>query len=118
MSNFKKTTVDMSASRTELHDLLDLTGSEVSINNLTAGAKVPFVHIHKKNEEVYGVLAGKGFMNIDGEDIALNAGDWLRVDPSAKRQLRAAEDSAITVLCIQAQAGSLADYSLTDGVIV
>ena len=30
--------------RTELHDRLGLTGCEVSVNRLPAGAAVPFVH--------------------------------------------------------------------------
>lgn len=33
--------------RVELHDKLGLTGAEVSINNIPAGACVPFVHHHK-----------------------------------------------------------------------
>ena len=32
--------------------MLGLTGAEISINNLPAGAGVPFVHSHKKNEEI------------------------------------------------------------------
>ena len=39
--------------RTELHDLLGLTGAEISFNNLPAGAGVPFIHSHKNNEEIY-----------------------------------------------------------------
>ena len=46
--------------RVELHDQLKLTGAEVSINQLPAGAGVPFVHSHTNNEEIYGILAGKG----------------------------------------------------------
>ena len=34
-----------------------LTGAEVSINTLPAGANVPFVHSHKNNEEIYGIIA-------------------------------------------------------------
>lgn len=117
MSNFKKTTVDMSAARTELHELLNLTGEEISINTMPAGKQIPFAHKHKQNEEVYGVISGKGIMNIDGEDIILNAGDWMRVDPSAKRQLRAADDSAITYICIQTKAGSLEEFTSKDGVL-
>ena len=56
-------------------------------------------------------------MNIDGEDIVLNAGDWMRVDPSAKRQLRAANDSAISYICIQTKAGSLDEFTAKDGVL-
>jgi len=61
MKNFKKINVSNEA-RTELHDQLGLTGAEVSINNLPQGVSVPFVHSHKKNEEIYVVLSGKGNM--------------------------------------------------------
>ena len=43
----------MKGNRGELHDLLNLTGAEVSCNTLPAGASVPFVHHHTQNEEVY-----------------------------------------------------------------
>ena len=36
--------------RVELHDQLFLTGAEISVNRLPAGANVPFVHFHKSNE--------------------------------------------------------------------
>ncbi len=61
--------------RTELHDSLSLTGAEVSINKLPAGGGVPFVHSHKNNEEIYGIISGKGKVMIDGEEVELNAGD-------------------------------------------
>ena len=49
MSNYSKTHVSDDA-RTELHDKLSLTGAEISINNLPAGAGVPFVHSHKRGD--------------------------------------------------------------------
>ena len=90
MANFNKVSVGLDA-RTELHDKLSLTGAEISINNLPAGACVPFVHAHKQNEEIYAILAGKGKAVIDGETVGLSAGDWLRVSPAAKRQFFASE---------------------------
>lgn len=42
MANFKKVSVETGA-RVELHDLLSLTGAEISVNSLPAGAGVPFV---------------------------------------------------------------------------
>lgn len=57
MNNFTKISVAQDA-RTELHDKLSLTGAEISVNNLPAGAGVPFVHSHKKNEEIYIILSG------------------------------------------------------------
>ena len=107
MTNYAKTTVGKET-RVELHDKLALTGAEISLNELAAGTGVPFVHSHKENEEIYGILAGKGKAVIDGETVDLVAGDWLRIAPSAKRQLSAAEDSGITYLCIQVKEHSLA----------
>ena len=104
-------------SRTELHDKLGLTGAEVSINTLPAGAGVPFVHAHKQNEEIYGILTGKGMAVIDGEEITLTAGDWLRVAPAAKRQFSAAADSAISYVCIQVKEYSLAGFTQEDAVV-
>lgn len=96
MNYYTKTSVG-SEGRAELHDALKLTGAEISVNRLPAGAGVPFVHAHKNNEEIYGVLDGKGKAVIDGEEITLAVGDWVRIAPAAKRQFFAAEDSGITV---------------------
>ena len=38
------------------------------------------------HEEVYLVLTGAGTFHVDGEDVAVNAGDYLRVDAAATRQ--------------------------------
>lgn len=116
MSNFNKVSITPEA-RTELHDQLCLTGAEISINNLPAGASVPFVHYHKKNEEIYGILSGSGKAVIDGESVSLKAGDWIRVSPTAKRQFFAAEDTAISYICIQVKENSLESYTKDDAVI-
>ena len=116
MANFKKVSVEKGA-RVELHDLLSLTGAEISVNSLSAGAGVPFVHSHKKNEEIYGVLSGKGRAVLDGETVELTAGDWLRVAPAVKRQFSAAEDSPISFLCVQVRENSLEGYTADDAVV-
>ncbi len=115
--NFKLVSVDASAGRTELHDQLGLTGCEVSVNTLPPAAAVPFVHMHKQNEELYGVLAGRGEIWIDGEVVPLKAGDWFRVSPAGKRAIRAAQDEAMTFICVQTKAGSLEGFTMTDGVM-
>ena len=76
MKNYQKVNVPAGEARVELHDSLNLTGAEVSISNLPAGAGVPFVHSHKQNEEIYAVLSGRGTMVVDGETVELQAGDW------------------------------------------
>lgn len=104
--------------RTELHDALSLTGAEVSINCLPAGRSVPFVHAHKENEEIYGILSGKGKVILDGETIALTAGDWLRIAPAGKRQFFADADTPITYLCIQVRENSLEAYTAGDAILL
>ena len=54
MTNYTKTTIGKE-NRIELHEKLSLTGAEISLNELPAGANVPFVHSHKENEEIYGL---------------------------------------------------------------
>ena len=116
MKNYVKTNIG-NEGRVELHETLGLTGAEVSINQLPAGTGVPFVHSHKQNEEIYGILTGKGKAVIDGEEITLTAGDWLRVAPAAKRQFSAAADSAISYVCIQVKEYSLAGFTQEDAVV-
>ena len=116
MTNYSKINVG-NDSRTELHETLGLTGAEISINNLPAGASVPFVHAHKTNEEVYAILSGKGKVIIDGEEIALTAGDWVRISPKAKRRFFASEDTGISFVCIQTKENSLEGFTADDAVI-
>ena len=116
MANYTKTTVE-NENRTELHEKLGLTGAEISLNTLPAGAGVPFVHAHKQNEEVYGILSGKGKAVIDGEEISLSAGDWLKIAPVAKRQFFAAAEEGMTYICIQTKENSLENYTATDAEI-
>lgn len=117
MSNYQKVSVSNEA-RTELHDLINLTGAEVSINKMPASAQVPFVHRHKQNEEIYGIMDGPGYITLDGEVVELNAGDWLRVAPQVKRQMSAAPDSSMSYICIQVREGSLQQWTMTDGEVL
>ena len=116
MANYTKINVG-NEGRVELHDQLALTGAEVSINQLPAGAGVPFVHAHKNNEEIYGILAGEGKAVIDGEEISLTAGDWLKVAPAAKRQFSAAAHTGVTIVCIQVRENSLGGFTAGDAIV-
>ena len=116
MTNYTKINIG-TEDRAELHDKLGLTGAEVSVNRLPAGAGVPFVQSHRRHEEIYGILAGAGRAVIDGENVSLAAGDWLRVAPAAKRQFSAAEDSGVTYVCIQVKEGSLGGFTAEDAVV-
>jgi len=81
---------------------------------LAAVPWIPDVHYHKKNEEIYFVISGKGQAIIDGETVELAAGDWLRVAPKARRQFSAAADEGISFICIQVRENSLEEYTADD----
>ncbi len=118
MANYKLAPLgDIKAlGRVTLHDKLALTGTEVSINELPVGISVPFVHAHKQNEEVYLILSGKGQFYLDGEELGVAEGDVLRVDPAAKRCIKADANSPLRFVCIQARANSLTQFTETDGI--
>ena len=116
MKNYTKTNIG-NEGRTELHNALGLTGAEVSVNSLPAGAGGPFVHSHRNNEEIYGVVSGRGKALIDGEEVTIAVGDWLKVAPKAKRQFSAADDEGITFVCIQVKENSLGGFTADDAVV-
>ena len=116
MNNYSKLSIK-NEPRIELHDALNLTGAEISVNTLPAGESVPFVHAHKQNEEIYAVLEGKGYAVVDDEKIELSAGDFVRISPAAKRQFFAAADMGIKYLCIQVKENSLEGFTMTDAVL-
>ncbi len=43
-------------------------------------------HADGNEEEVYFVVRGSGLMRIDGEELELRAGRFVRVEPGARRQ--------------------------------
>ncbi len=116
MSNYKKVSLE-NAPRVELHDKLGLTGAEISINTISAGECVPFIHSHKQNEEVYYIFDGSGKAIIDNEEISLVTGDWIRISPKAERQFFAAKDNSISYICIQTKENSLEGFTANDGIV-
>ena len=62
-------------------------------------------------------LSGNGKAIIDGEEISLSTGDWLKIAPAAKRQFFASDISGITYICIQVKENSLEHSTAEDAVI-
>lgn len=78
---------------------LGLTGCEVSLNRLPAGKGMPFVHSHKKNEELYIVLGGSGTFFVDGEEFPVQEGSLIRVAPEGERAFTAGDED-LYFICI------------------
>ena len=115
-TNYQKTSIENTA-RVELHDKLNLTGAEISINALPQGASVPFIHSHKQNEEIYIILNGKGKVIIDDESIEIKENDVIKISPKAKRQFFADTKSDLKYICIQVKENSLENFTQSDAII-
>ena len=57
----------------------------------------PHDHAESGEEEVYVLLEGEVTMEVDDEELSLSAGDTVRVDPDATRQLHVESDSQLVV---------------------
>ena len=97
-----------------LHDALELTSCEISINTVPKGFKVPFNHKHKQNEEVYIVLKGEGAITIDGETVMVKEGSVVKIAPEAARTIENTGDGEFEFICIQAKTNSLEQFGLAD----
>lgn len=97
-----------------LREMLGLTGCEVSMNRMSAGTGMPFLHAHRQNEEVYIVVSGEGTFNLDGEEVPVSEGSVLRVAPSVSRGFCAGKED-LCLVCIQAKEGSLEQATREDG---
>jgi quercetin dioxygenase-like cupin family protein len=63
------------------------------------GARMPFGHRHREQEEVYVVVGGSGHAKLDDELVELATWDVLRVSPPVVRSFVAGPDG-LDLLCI------------------
>jgi mannose-6-phosphate isomerase-like protein (cupin superfamily) len=65
---------------------LDVEGFGINQVELPAGASgQEHDEVQSGQEEVYVVLAGSGTMRVDGEDIPVHPGTWIRIDAASTR---------------------------------
>ena len=124
MTNYKTTElgrigeiINLENGKVFLHDALDLTSCEISVNAVPKGFKVPFNHKHKQNEEVYIILKGEGIITVDSNKINVKEGSCIKIEPSASRTIENSGNGEFQFICIQAKANSLEQYGLSDAEI-
>ena len=78
-----------------------LGSPELGVSRFTyaPGARMPWAHRHRHQEELYVVVAGSGTAWLDGEEVELRPWDALRVAPSVVRSFRAGPDG-LDLLCV------------------
>lgn len=98
-------------------EVMETTGMEVSFGTLAPGQAVPFFHKHIQNEELYIILSGEGVFTLDGDEITVSSGSILKVAPHVSRCNRCIGQEPLVYICIQAKAGSLEQYTMTDAIV-
>lgn len=91
------------------------TGTEISFNSIAPHTEVPYFHIHRKNEETYIILKGRGFFQVDDDCFGVKEGSVIRVSPKGKRGLTNTSDEIMNYMVIQSRENSLEEYSTGDG---
>lgn len=78
-----------------------LNSPELGVSRFTyqAGARMPFGHRHREQEEAYVVVAGSGRAKLDDEIVELTTSDVLRVAPAVVRSFEAGPEG-LDLICI------------------
>lgn len=98
---------------------LKCSGLVLSCNSLPPHQKMPFLHRHVLNEEVYVFLKGTGEFVVDGKCFNVTEGSMVRVRTSGIRGWRNLSDEPLIYLVIQSREGQFtADQSIEDGMPV
>lgn len=100
-----------------LHDKLELTSCEISINCVAKGFKLPFHHKHIENEEIYIFLKGEGLFTVDEEELKIREGSVIKVSPESSRTLENTGNEELQFICVQAKQDSLKQFGMKDGII-
>ena len=98
-----------------LGELLESTGSEISIRSLPPKTSIPFLHKHYEHEEIYIFLKGFGQFQVDDEVFRIREGSVVRISPDGSRTFRNDSEEAMMYMVIQAQVNCLKGYNVTDG---
>lgn len=54
-------------------------------------------HTEEDHEEVYLLMEGEATLTVEGEELSLDLGDAVRVDPESTRQLSVSDDGTVIV---------------------
>lgn len=101
--NYSKTSVDFDNLPewiTFLKDDLNLKAVGIGLIHIKVGKGYKFLHQHQEQEEIYIILDGAGIIQIDGEEIKIQKGDVIKVDPDGKRALKAGDENNLIAICV------------------
>ena len=94
------------------------TGGEFSFQIFRPGTETGFLHTHKKHEELYFFLKGKGEFQVDGQIFPVSEGSIVRVAPDGKRSVRNNGEEPLIMLCVQYRGDTFTAEDAADGNIL
>ena len=97
---------------------VNATGAEFSFQCFAPGAETGFLHTHKKHEELYFFLSGKGEFQVDDTIFPIQEGSVVRVAPDGKRAVRNHGTEPLIMLCVQYKGNTFTPQDATDGIIL
>jgi len=98
--------------------LVGATGGEFSFQSFAPGTETGFLHTHKKHEELYFFLSGKGEFQVDDKVFPVAEGSVVRVAPDGKRSIRNNGTESLVMLCVQYRGATFTEEDAADGVIL
>ena len=94
------------------------TGGEFSFQIFRPGTETGFLHTHKKHEELYFFLKGKGEFQVDGQIFPVSEVSIVRVAPDGKRSVRNNGEEPLIMLCVQYRGDTFTAEDAADGNIL
>jgi mannose-6-phosphate isomerase-like protein (cupin superfamily) len=86
-----------------IRSLLDLSNAPVAMQSLAEASLPPGSstqrHYHRRSEEFYYLLEGRGMMEIDGEQTEVASGDAILIPAGAWHQIRAIDPLRFLCCC-------------------
>lgn len=61
--------------------------------------QMTLLHRHHVTEEIYHVLAGRGWMHLDGREFHMGPGDTVCIPPGKPHRLTALGEESLRILC-------------------
>jgi mannose-6-phosphate isomerase-like protein (cupin superfamily) len=98
-----------------LKDPTKSTGTEISFTKIPPKSELGYFHIHFKDEEIYIILKGSGYYQVDDDCFPIQEGSVIRVSPEGVRSLCNTSEEDMIYICIQAKENSLEEYTTDDG---
>lgn len=94
------------------------TGAEFSLQAFAPGTETGFLHTHKRHEELYFFLSGKGEFQVDGAVFPVAEGTVVRVAPEGRRSVRNNGTEPLAMLCVQYRGNAFTAEDAADGLLL